>query len=121
MSARLLAWVESRRQETAIDLPPALYTEPHFSPDGARLDLQHHRRGQPRPGRLGRRSRAGHIYSSDLAGHELDTDLVPRWPARVFGAYDGEKNRSTVEVRAADGSGDAAQSASLMALRFLRT
>src|SRR5262249_35136733 len=36
-AARRLAWVDLDGKRTPIDLPPALYTEPHPSPDGSHV------------------------------------------------------------------------------------
>ena len=108
-SARQLAWVEPGGKTTPIDLPPALYTELHLSPDGMRLAFSVVVEG----------SRNRDVWVADPARGTSSrltsqgTNWTPIWSPdgqRVFSvSYDGEKNRSTVEVRAADGSGDAAR------------
>lgn len=108
-SARQLAWVEPGGKTTPIDLPPALYTDLHLSPDGARLALSVLVEG----------SRNRDVVVADLARGTSSrltsegTNWTPIWSPdgwRVFSvSYDGEKNRSSIEVRAADGSGDAAR------------
>jgi Tol biopolymer transport system component len=108
-SARQLAWVEPGGKTTPIDLPPALYTDLHLSPDGARLAFSVIAEG----------SRNRDVGVADLARGtsfpliSQGTNWTPIWSPdgrRVFSvSYDGEKNRSSIEVRAADGSGDAAR------------
>ena len=108
-SARQLAWVEPGGKTTPIDLPPALYTEPHPSPDGKRLTFSVVVEG----------SRDRDVWVADPArGTSFrlttqGTNWTPIWSLdgqRVFSvSYDGEKDRSTVEVRAADGGGGASR------------
>ena len=103
-SARQLAWVEPGGKTTPIDLPPALYTELHPSPDGMRLAFSVVVEG----------SRNRDVWVADPARGTSSrltiqgTNWTPIWSPdgqRVFSvSYDGEKNRSTVEVRAADGT-----------------
>ena len=108
-SARQLAWVEPGGKTTAIDLPPALYADPHLSPDGANLAFSVLVEG----------NRNRDVVVADLARGTSSrltsqgTNWTPIWSPdgrRVFSvSYDGEKNRSSIEVRAVDGSGDAAR------------
>jgi hypothetical protein len=108
-SARELAWVEPGGKTTPIDLPPALYTELHPSPDGTRLAFSVVVQG----------SRNRDVWVADpTRGTSFrlttqGTNWTPIWSLdgrRVFSvSYDGDQNRSRIEARAADGSGDAAR------------
>ncbi len=121
-SARQLAWVEPGGKTTPIDLPPALYTELHPSPDGMRLAFSVIVEG----------SRNRDVWVADPARgtssrltypwHELDAHLVARWPARVFGLL--RRREEPLHASKSERQTEAVmrrQSASSMASRFWRT
>ena len=118
-AARQLAWAEPAGKTTPIELPPALYTELHPSPDGMRLAFSVMVEG----------SRSRDVWVADpMRGTSSrlttqGTNWTPVWSGdgrRVFSvSYDGEKNRCSIEVRSADGSGDAARIGVFDGIAFL--
>jgi serine/threonine-protein kinase len=118
-ASRRLAWANPDGKITPIDLPAALYTENHVSPDGMRLAFSVIVEG----------SRDRDVWVADLnrgASRRLTsqgTNWTPIWSPdgrRVFFvSYDGEKNQSSFQLLAADGGPDVARFGTFDGTAFL--
>ena len=120
MSARRFAWVDLEGKTTPIDLPAAVYTEPHVSPDGKRIAYSVIVEGSQDRGVWV--ADPTHGTSTRLTAN--GTNWTPIWSpdgSRVFTvSYNGEKNRSAIEVLAADGSGPVTQFGGFDGAAFLQ-
>ena len=118
-SARQLAWVEPGGKTTPIDLAPAQYTDLNVSQDGSRLAFSVVVEGS--------RSRDVWVADPSRGTSSRLTSQGTNWTPlcspdvrRVFSvSYDGDNNRSSIEVRAGDGSGDVARIAAFDGVAFL--
>ena len=100
---RSLVWVDRKRMETPISLPPRIYDEPRLSPDGTRAAVTI-------------RDQENDIHILDLARESLrrltfgpGIDASPVWTSDgqriVFGSQSGNANVSNLFSQAADGTG----------------